>query len=114
MVIPLLAEISDKMPSILELWVWHGVISFPLLIGIARKWIAILMLLLALALSTYLALAAYREAFLEPGFSSAVQAEMGNWWIANSIASSLAPMITATAILVWHLTSKITHANSPA
>ncbi|MEN9361986.1 MAG: hypothetical protein RL095_3521 [Verrucomicrobiota bacterium] len=64
----MLAEISDKMPTILELWGLMLLFSAPFLLGLAHRWIALLGLLVALPFAASLVYSAYAEAFLEGSF----------------------------------------------
>lgn len=102
----ILAEISDKMPTIVELWLFSAVLSIPVLLGIVHKWISWVLLAAASIFSACLAYGAYYTAFLEPGFADAVQSEMGRWWITNWVASAFLPAAVAVTILYWHITKK--------
>jgi hypothetical protein len=108
----ILAEISDKMPTILQIWVWSIVISLPALLGIVRIWLSWVIVILAFIFSVWLGYIACYEAFLEPGFAEAVQDEMGWWWITNYIASSFLPAVVAFTILLWHFKKKRTPVDS--
>lgn len=88
----LLAEISDKMTSIGQMWLLAVFLSCPAIIAINRKLLSFIILLALGVLSTSLAYMAYHQAFAEPGFSELVHQEMGVFWIFNSIASSLVPL----------------------
>jgi hypothetical protein len=100
---PLLAEISDKMPTVIELWVWMLVLSIPALVGVVHKRVSWIVLVVALPFSAWLGYWAYHEAFLELGFSQAVQGEMGRVWIAHSLASACLPAAVAFVVLCWHM-----------
>lgn len=102
----ILAEISDKMPTIWQIWLGSVMFSIPVLLGIFHKWIAWLFVLFASVFSIWLAYDSYCVAFIEPIFSDAVQNEMGYWWITNDITSSLLPVVVALIILLWHLKLK--------
>lgn len=73
----ILAEISDKMPTIGQLWVLSMFFSFPVLLGIVKKWLSWLLLILASVFSIWLGYISFYEAFIEPAFADSVQSEMG-------------------------------------
>jgi hypothetical protein len=106
-VIAMLAEISDKMPSGGEIWMWKLFLSAPALIGLIWRKLAGIVLVVCVAVSALICYFSYHEAFLEAGFSDAVQSEMGEVWIANSIASSFLPAAVGLVVFCWvKLTSK--------
>jgi len=101
---PVLAEISDKMPAIADMWVWMAVLSIPVvLIAMTHRWTAVVMLPVAGALSALFFRGAYHEACFEGSFSQAVWLEMGDTWVAHSLASSLLPavLVLLVALLKW-------------
>ena len=98
----IIAEISDKMASIPKLWAIMAVLAAPFLIGAVRRWVAWVLLPLAIALSGWIGYDAYHEAFVEVGMKEAIREEMGWWWIVNSLTSTMLPALVATGALVWH------------
>jgi hypothetical protein len=98
----MLAEISDKMPTLLELWGMMLLASIPVLLGLFHRYQAVLGILVALPFTAWRIREAYEEAFLEPGFSLSIQNELGPIWITHSIASSALPLAVALAIFCWH------------
>ncbi len=99
----MLAEISDKMLTVPQLWLCACLLSIPVFVGLVRKWLAILTFAAASALSIYLFHGAYHGVFMEGDFSRAVQAEMGPSWIAHSLASTLLPALLALMVLAWRM-----------
>ncbi len=100
----IIAEISDKMSSIPKMWGIMAVFSAPLLIGAIRRWVACILLMIAIVLSGWIAYEAYHEAFIEVGMKEAIRNEMGWWWILNSLFSTLLPVFVALGALVWSRT----------
>ena len=99
--VPVLAEISDKMGTIPEMWLWCIVLSIPVLIGLVGKrssWVALAM---GVAISAFYGHGAIHQAFREGEFSFSVQHEMGWWWIVNSIGSACLPAVVALLIFIW-------------
>jgi hypothetical protein len=99
----MLAEISDKMPTITVLWLWGLALSVPLLAGIVRKWMSAVGLWVGSVLSLGLVRSAYHQAFLEGAFSEDIYREMGRAWIAHSVLSAFLPAVIALAVFCWHL-----------
>lgn len=98
----LLAEISDKMPTIDSMWFRTSILAF-IAVGLgvlAGAWRAWLGWLLALALTGFIAYSAYNEAYLVGDFSSAVWEEMGPTWVAHSLASGFMPFLLLSMVLV--------------
>ncbi len=102
----MLAEISGKMPTALELWVWMLFLSIPTLVGLLHRRFSWIILVVALPFSAWLVYGAYRQAFLEPGFSECVQGEMGEVWIAHSITSACLPAAMALSVLCWQMKNR--------
>ena len=102
----ILAEISDKMPTVGQMWLMSLSLSSPFAIGIMRKWLSGVALVVSIAVSGFLAWSAYCQAFVEPGFSDAVQREMGRWWIVNSITSAFLPVAVALVVFCWHVAKR--------
>ncbi len=109
----MLAEISDKMPTIGEHWAWMFFFSLPVLIGIVDRRVALVLLVVAWSFSILVSWSACYDAFFEPVFSDAVQNEMGREWITNSIASAWLPGTVALAVYCWHLKSGVACPNGP-
>ena len=104
-------EISDKMPSISELWAWMLVFSLPVLIGIVERRVALFILIVAWFFSMLVSWSAWYDAVVEPEFSDVMQKEMGRVWITNSIASAWLPGTLASAVYRWHVTSLVRFSN---
>ena len=99
-----LAEISDKMPTIPQLWFALGVLSVLFCLpGFIHKRVAFIMFVLGTLLSAALLHDSYHVAFRVPNFSELVQKELGTVWMANDFASSLCPLFFTGLVLLWHL-----------
>ena len=94
----MLAEISDKMPTITVLWLLSLALSVPLLPGIMAKRLSWLPLFVALGSCAWLVYSVCHLASLEGSLSDDVHREMGWWWIANLIASACLPAIVALVV----------------
>ena len=114
MMSPILAAISDKMPSVPGLWFGMLVFAAPFALGAVRMWLAWALLPVAITLSAWLGDWSYHEAFLEAGFSDAVWMELGQVWVVNSLTSTLLPTAVATAAVWWSVRSKRRTANQDA
>ena len=100
----ILAEISDKMATIPQMWLYWGLAGVILsALGLFHRWMAFVMFVAGFFVSVFLVWFAYQEAFLEPNFSQSVQEEMGNVWIAHSLVSSICPVVFTGIVLLWHL-----------
>ena len=113
----IIAEISDKMASVPKLWAIMAVFAAPFLIGAMRRWVAWVLLPLAIVLSGWIGYEAYQEAFVEAGMKEAIREEMGWWWIINSLSSTMLPALVAVGVLAWQLqkkriSNKASHATS--
>ena len=97
----IIAEISDKMLTVPWLWASMAIFALPFLLGLTRRWLAWILLPLAFLLSGWMAYASYHEAFVESGMRESIHAEMGSWWIFNSIASTLLPAVAGITVLGW-------------
>ena len=96
----MLAEISDKMPTIVDLWVLMGSISMLFaIVAILHRWLAFLLFPLALMLSIFLAWEAYQITFYEDAFSEAIWHELGGGWVANAMLVSLLPTLTVLIVI---------------
>lgn len=99
-----LAEISDKMPSIPQMWLIAMVRALPFVaIAAIHRWAACVSLLLALVFFGRLTYDAYHEAYLDAGLREAVWSELGGVWVFHSLAAFIMPVILVTAItfLKW-------------
>ena len=101
-----LAEISDKMPTIGQLWATEVLFSVPTLIGVVDRRVALFVLVVAGLFSALVSWSTWYDAFFDPIFSQAVQNEMGREWILNSIISAWLPSTAALGIFCWHLATK--------
>lgn len=88
------------------MWLMSLSLSSPFVIGIVRKWVSVVVLVVGIAVSGFFAWLTYCQAFVDSGISDAVQSEMGRWWIVNSIASAFLPAATALVVFSWHLTKR--------
>jgi hypothetical protein len=86
----MLAEILDKMPTILGLWVGMFLMALPIfaISMILPRRLLFVGWVLAVSMSLYVTFWAVHEAFFEGGFSEAVWREMGGFWVFNSITAS--------------------------
>ena len=99
----ILAEISDKMPTIGQHWLWVALPTVPLvLIALTDRRVALGVLPLAFGLSLLFGWAAYSEAWLEGSFSDLIWAELGGGWVINSLAASGLPTVAVGAVVVMH------------
>ena len=98
-----IAEISDKMASIPKLWGIMAVFAAPFLIGAVHRWVAWVLLPVAIVLSGWFACEAYHESLIEAGMKEAIRDEMGSWWIVNSLSSTMLPVLVAVGVLAWQL-----------
>lgn len=95
----LLAEISDKMPSILQMWLVAAILALPFVATAAiHRWAACVSLLFAFVLFGRLTYEAFHEAYLEPGFREAVWGDLGGLWVFHSIVAYVLPPILVAAI----------------
>lgn len=97
---PLFAEIADKMPSIPAVWLWALLVSSPAMLGLIRPWLAWAGFVLMSGLAITLVRANWGQAFHEDAFSAAIRDELGAFWIANSMAASVLPVMLAFSILL--------------
>ena len=103
-----IAEISDKMITIPWQWGSMAILSLPFFIGLSHRWVAWLLMFVALVFSLPLAYSFYHEAYIEAGMKEAIWNEMGTLWVVSSISSAFLPLIVATAVLIWMIKKKET------
>ena len=105
----LLAEISDKMPTAIMMWLGMLLLTAPLIcLGSWNWWASLASMVIAICFSCWMAYWSYHEAYLDPSIASAVQNELGPTWIAHSITSSFLPAaIMLTAFLIQSKTKSI-------
>lgn len=92
----MLAEISDKVPSIPEMWT--VAVSASILFWSAALpggWAARLSVAAATVVSAAFLWAAVEQAWHEREFSQAIWDEMGATWVGHSLAAPLLPAIAA-------------------
>lgn len=95
----MLAEISDKMPTIAEGWLHMLLLALPVfVIGLLLQtrhlyigWI------LAGFQCLIIAFFMIGQAFFESSFSEVVREELGGIWVANSVLSSTSPLFLMAA-----------------
>ena len=86
--LPLLAEISDKEPSVLKLWLVAAVLSAAsLLLGLWRRWLA----LIPAAFAVIWAVVVWSEVH-DAIMSKAIQEELGTTYIAQAYVAILLPL----------------------
>ena len=96
-----LAEISDKMLSIPQMWALMALLATPFLLGMMARWLAWTLLPIALAFSALMAYNTYWEAFVSETMSHSILTEIGLWWAINSVLAPLLPSLAAVAALTW-------------
>lgn len=88
----ILAEISDKMPTLRMMWLGMVLLATPFLcIGLWNIWTSLFSLAVAIGFGCWMSYWSYQEAYLDSSIANAVQSELGPVWTANSIASSFLP-----------------------
>lgn len=99
----LLAEIADKMPTIVGLW-WVMILVSAVLVAIAatHRYAALPMSLIGLALSGWLLYSDYMDSWYGP-LSDDIWRELGWPWVINLFASSTLPALAAlvTCVIKW-------------
>ena len=103
-----LAEIIDKMPTSLEMWVTMLLWSLPFTLGLLWRPLGWIMVIIAISLSILIIYYSYHEAFVEVGMREAIRIELGTLWIINSLLSPLLPTITAASVLAVKYKEELT------
>ncbi len=86
----MLAEISDKMPTIGELWLYALILGLYLgAFALMHRVFAIVMFLIAVSLAGFGVYGTVHESFFEGAFSQAVQHELGWGWIVSGLVSPI-------------------------
>jgi len=99
----MLAEITEKMLTVPQLWLFGLFLSLPFLLlafRIRGRTGGILAVCLAGLFSGLWGYRAVDEAFDEGFFSEAIREDLGSEWMAHSIASSFVPLILTAMVVV--------------
>src|SRR3989339_1903746 len=103
----ILAEITDKMPTILQMWLYSGMVATLLAgIGLTHRHAAGFALIVSFLISFALAYNFYQHWLANPTFRIDIQNELGNIWIVNSLSSTLFPALVGALVIAWHLRYK--------
>lgn len=101
---PLLAEIGDKMPTVVEMWMLKTMLALPLVgLALTHRWVAVAAMTGAAALSLGLAYVTHGQAYLEGSFSEAIWSELGGAWVTWSFVTDALPAVLtgAAAVACW-------------
>lgn len=100
----LLAEISDKMPTITGMWVGSAIFAAIFaLIALRHRWAGVGVTVLAVVWSALVIARTYHDWYLEGAFSSIVRQELGTPWVVTSFATACLPVVAALTctIIRW-------------
>jgi len=90
----LLAEISDKMPTIFELWFLPCALTLPFAIAVAMNCrLSLAVAPMAIVFTIFLFWLNFGQSFLEGDDSVAIWKELGPVWVVNSILSCIFPIL---------------------
>jgi len=102
--VAILAEISDKMLTVTEMWFFMGAVALPMtLLAATRWWMGMIILTAAIASSGLFIWAAYGEAYLEGSFSESIHSELGGAWVTHSLVSPLLPTVAVALVIAIKL-----------